>query len=141
MRDVLNSIEFKLNTSSFQYFNANPEGNNTDDCVVRAISAATNQSWEDTLMGLTECAIKYKLMIHDPKLYDKYLNEIGWQKQKQPRKRNNKKYTGKEWVKKFDGDAIAHVGTFHIVYITHNHIFDTWDSSDGYVGNYWIKIK
>lgn len=134
MRDIIKSIKF--NTSAFQYYNANPKDKNTDDCVVRAISAATGISWEDTLMGLTQCAIKYKLMIHDPDLYNKYLKELGWEKQKQPHKRNNKKYSGKEWVNKFNGDAVAHIGTHHIVYVTYNHVFDTWDSTDGCIGNF-----
>ena len=137
MNDILKTIS--QNHTAFQYYNANPKDKNTTDCVVRAIAAATGMTWEKTLMELTMCALQHKLMIHDPDLYTKYLKQIGWVKQKQPRKRNNKKYTGKEWVKQFKGDAIAHIGDHHIVYVTHGKVLDTWDSTDGIIGNYWTK--
>ena len=37
----------------YQYYNCNPNGNRVGDCVVRAISKALNQSWEDTYIDLT----------------------------------------------------------------------------------------
>ena len=37
----------------YQYYNCNPNGNRVGDCVVRAISKALNQSWEDTYLDLT----------------------------------------------------------------------------------------
>lgn len=33
----------------FQYYNANPLGRNVDDCAVRAISKATDKSWDRTV--------------------------------------------------------------------------------------------
>lgn len=137
IEEVLENI--KYNRSVFQYFNANPSGNNTNDCVIRSICAATGSEWDDVLSELTKCALKHKLMVDDPDLYSKYLKSIGWEKQKQPKKRNGKKYTGREWVAIFKGNAIAHMGTHHMVYVSHNKVWDTWDSSDGIVGNYWVK--
>jgi len=32
----------------FKYYNANPFGRLVNDCTVRAISLATNQSWDKT---------------------------------------------------------------------------------------------
>ena len=37
----------------YQYYNCNPNGNRVGDCVVRAISKALNQPWEDTYIDLT----------------------------------------------------------------------------------------
>ena len=37
----------------YSYFNCNPKGNRVGDCVIRAISKALNQSWEDTYIDLT----------------------------------------------------------------------------------------
>lgn len=127
------------NSTAFQYFNANPEERNTTDCVVRAISAATEMEWEDVLMGLTKCAIKHKLMVHDPDLYAKYLKELGWEKQKQPRKSNGQKYRGYEWAPLIKENAIAHIGAHHIVFVGHGKVWDTWNSSEGIIGNYWVK--
>ena len=127
------------NYTEFQYFNANPYGNNTNDCVIRSICAATGMEWDDVLNGLTKCALKHKLMVDDPVLYTKYLKEIGWEKQKQPKKGNGRKYKGNEWVHVFNGNAIAHIGNHHMAYVSHGKVWDTWDSTEGVVGNYWVK--
>lgn len=35
-------------TSTFHYYNANPKNKVDDDCVIRAICTALNQSWAQT---------------------------------------------------------------------------------------------
>ena len=37
----------------YSYYNANPYKIRVGDCVIRAISKALNQSWEDTYIDLT----------------------------------------------------------------------------------------
>ena len=137
MQEILKTID--KNPSVFQYYNANPYGNNTNDCVIRSICGVTGSDWDDVLIDLTMCAIKYKKMIDDPDLYAKYLKENGWKKCKQPKKSNGKKYKAYEWAPTFKGKAIAHVGEHHMVMISHGKVWDTWYSADGVVGNYWIK--
>lgn len=125
--------------SPYHYHNENPKGRKTDDCVIRAIATATGQTWDDTLRGLTECAIKHKYMINCPSLYDKYLKELGWEKQKQPRRSDNKRYRACEFVKKFKGITIANLGAQHVACIKYGQVWDIWDSSNEVVGNYWVK--
>lgn len=36
----------------FVRYNNNPKQNKTSDCVIRAISFATNKSWEDIYIGI-----------------------------------------------------------------------------------------
>jgi hypothetical protein len=124
---------------AYRYYNENPKNRRTDDCVVRAISTATGQTWDDTLMGLTKCALKHKYMIHCPELYGKYLEELGWVKQKQPRKSDNKRYRASEFVETFRGVAVAHLGTQHVACIKDGQVWDIWNSSNEVVGNYWVK--
>ena len=137
MQEILKTID--ENPSVFQYYNANPYGRNTNDCVIRAICGVTGREWEDVLMDLTMCAIKHKLMVDDPDLYTKYLKENGWKKCRQPKKANGKKYKAYEWAPLFKGKAIAHVGAHHMVMVSHGKVWDTWYSLDGVVGNYWTK--
>lgn len=40
---------------AYIYFNNNPLGKSTGDCVIRAISIALNQSWDETYWDLCEC--------------------------------------------------------------------------------------
>ena len=125
----------------YHYHNENPKDRRTDDCVVRAIATATGQSWDKTLMGLTQCALKHKYMIHCPELYGKYLKELGWVKQKQPKKSNNKKYKASEFLQNFKGTAVANLGTFHVACLKDGQVWDIWDSSNEIVGNYWTKMR
>lgn len=137
-------------TATYHFYNANPKGRKTTDCVVRAICTALQQDYNKTVMELAElqCTTGYDSC--DSKLYDKYLQNKGWVKQKQPRKDNNTKYTGDEFCRKISKDVgfigvniIAHIGGNHIVCIKDINgafkVHDTWDSTDRCIGNYWIK--
>lgn len=43
------------------YYNPNPEGRTTGDCIIRAISRVTNKDWERTYLGV--CL--QGLLLHD----------------------------------------------------------------------------
>lgn len=126
-------------TKWFKFYNANPKNRRSDDCVIRAIATATDKSWEEVLQGLFEIALKEKRILSEVECYGKYLVKLGWTKQKQPRKSDNTKFTGREFVTQFKGVAIAHIGGHHIVCIKGGKVWDTWDSTDGCIGNYWVK--
>ena len=140
------------NTSTFYFFNANPHNRIAADCVARAISTALEQSWEQTIRELTEIGIKYGYVFNEKKCYEKYLTQKGWKKMKQPRKSDGTKFTGKEFCRnltRYDSDIdtgntdmhhiIAHIGGHHIVAIVDGKVRDIWDSTDGCIGNYWVK--
>lgn len=63
----------------FIKFNNNPKNNITKDCVIRAISFATNKSWEDTYRELTELGIKKGLILNDRKNWKAYLKKLGYE--------------------------------------------------------------
>lgn len=128
-----------MNTSYFKYYNANPKNKKTTDCVVRAICTALDQSYEQTLREMAELQIKTGYDMSDVKGFGKYLESKGWTKQKQPRKSNNTKYTGWEFVKIFNGVCVANIGGNHTVCIKEGKVHDIWDSTDGCIGNYWTK--
>lgn len=127
------------NTDTFEYYNTNPKGKLTTDCVARAISTALEQTWEYTVIDLAQFAIETGYDTHDPKGYGKYLESKGWTKQKQPRKANNNKYTGKEFCKIFKGTCVANIGGGHVVCVRDGKVFDTWDSTEYTIGNYWTQ--
>ena len=128
-------------TSAFHYYNANPHNRFGGDCVVRALCTAMNQTWEQTVRELTELGIKYGYLLNDDKCYAKYLEQKGWVKHKQPRMWDNTKLTGKDFCSIVDKSkpVIAHIGGHHIVAIVNGQVNDIWDSTDGCIGNYWIK--
>ena len=133
-------------TKTFHYYNANPKGRITTDCVIRAIATALEQDYNKTVMELAEMQCKTGYDDGDKKLYDKYLQSKGWVKCNQPRKNDNTKYTGKEWCRELQRlncrsrmRMVANIGGHHIVAIIDGKVWDIWNSTDGCIGNYWIK--
>ena len=126
-------------TDTFKYYNANPKGRITCDCVARAICTALNKPYKYILMEMIELSIETGYEYTDGKLIDKYLNSKGWTKNKQPRKSDNTKFTGEEFAKLFKGTCVANIGGHHMVCIKDGKVHDTWNSTDGCIGNYWTK--
>ena len=147
------------NTPYFTYYNANPKDKRSSDCVLRAISLATGKSWDEVLDDLVVFSHKYKEMPNDKKCFSKYLESMGFEIQKQPRKSDNTKYTGREFCNLLNGlytdsttdtvtsyDIVAKIGGHHLIAILLDNdnrykVFDIWDSTDGSIGNYWIRKR
>lgn len=147
------------NTRTFRYYNANPKGRMTCDCTARAISTALEKPWRDVVLEMAQLSVETGYSASSKECIDRYLKQNGYTKKAQPRKRDNTKYTGVEfcnfqqtWLpymmlrgeKWRDGVAIspriiANIGGGHIVAIVDGVINDTWNSSDGCIGNYWTK--
>ena len=145
-------------TKVFHFYNENPKDHRTGDCVIRAIGLATELGWDEVYKSLCKYGYKKKLMPNDKQCYDKWLQENGWVKHKQPRKSDNTKYTGiefcnllQDWIHDDDligceykgvvisRSIIAHIGGHHLVAIVDGKINDIWYSQDGCIGNYWTK--
>ena len=126
-------------TKTFHYYNANPKNRITGDCAFRAICTALGQTWEETVMDMAMLSCENGYAINDKKGIEKYMEKKGWITMKQPRKANGTKYTGKEFCKIFKGTCVANIGGYHIVCIKNGKVHDIWDSTDGCIGNYWIK--
>lgn len=134
------------NTDTFTWYNANPKGKIIGDCVLRAISTAEGESWETTYKKMFDLSVKRGEIFNDKKFIEAYLKSIGYTKMKQPRKTNNKKYTGSDWCKELQriGNTktiIANIGGHHIVCIKDNKVLDIWNSTCKCIGNYWIRVE
>lgn len=129
-------------TSTFHFYNQNPKNKYVGDCVIRAISLATEQTWDKVYEDLCQLGFKMKAMPNEPKVYSKYLKDLGWIKHNQPRLADNRKYTGKQFCRieaKGGKKYLAHIGGHHIVCINDKRVWDIWDSTEGCIGNYWTK--
>lgn len=137
------------NSEHFEFYNANPKGKKTDDCVVRAIAVANGKTWDEVFNALCEIAKKYKVMPNDEKCYGKYLKSLGWIKVSQPRKEDNKKYTAAELCEqltayKHTAPRIVNVGCGHVACMKpidgRFKVVDTWDCTSYCVGQGWVLI-
>lgn len=132
-------MKIPKDTSTFRYYNANPKNKHTTDCVVRAICTALEQSYEQTVKELTELWLQTGYDMCEPKCFGQYLELKGWIKKKQPRKADNTKYTGKEFVKIFKDVCVANIGGNHTVCIKDGKVLDIWDSTENCIGNFWTR--
>ena len=136
-------------TSTFHYHNANTKNRITTDCVVRAISTALELPYCVVCFEMAELQCETGYDMSENKCIDMYLQSKGWVKHSQPRKEDNKKFTGKEfcdWLgdglyinNKPAGRVVANIGGGRIVAIIDCKVWDTWDSTDGCIGIYWTK--
>lgn len=114
----------------FQYYNANPLGRRVNDCTVRAISLALNESWDETYEKLSQFARVRGLMPDDIMCIDEFLERHFVQL-------CGCKYTYQITV----GDFIKQhpYGTYlitmngHITCAKDGKIYDTFDPSDRFV--------
>ena len=59
----------------WKYYNANPEHNNVNDCVVRAISKAEGKSWDKTYQELSKIAQYDGILLDDVDFVEEYLDK------------------------------------------------------------------
>lgn len=59
---------------NYQYYNANPLGRRVNDCTIRAISLATNRSWDQTYEELSKFAQAQGMMLDEVNHIDQYLD-------------------------------------------------------------------
>ena len=120
------------------FFNNNPQGLKIGDCVVRAISAAMNQSWERTYIDLCIEGFMYKDMPNANSVWASYLHSKGWKRRSIPDTCPDC-YTAAEFAAEHpEGVYIAATGS-HAVCIKNGNIIDNWDSSDETVTYYFER--
>lgn len=127
----------------FFEYNVNPKQRKTGDCCVRAIVGTLGIDYRTAIDKCAYYAKRDCYGITDKQVVEAVLNEYGWVKMKQPRKKNGKKYTVREMDKILtkeqmkEGVLITIAG--HHTCITEGYLQDTWDCGTKTVGNYYVK--
>lgn len=138
-------------TEFFHFYNANPKDRRTSDCVVRALSTALNQSWEQTYKELFEIAMKKCTAPEDISCVYEYLTKKGCVRIAQPKRRDGTKFTGEEvcyliqegkfvdnWgVCLLYKNYFMNIGSGHCSCIIDGKINDIWNCSYDKVGVMW----
>lgn len=117
-------------SKKFKYLNLNPQKREVDDCVVRAIALATQTSWYETYIMLSDLAMKDCVLLNDSNFVEKFLDDNFTKEQ--------------HMCKKCTIDDISLPnGVFlitiqgHITCIIDNCVYDTWDCRDEIVWGLW----
>ena len=138
-------------TQYYHFFNKNPKGRRTTDCVVRAAATVLNQSWEQTYKDLFELGISSGRPPEDDWVVSKYLESKGCLKISQPKKIDGTKFTGEELCHLIQEDCFIsnhgmnlseynffiNIGTHHCSCIIKGKINDIWNCSYDKVGRMW----
>ena len=112
----------------YSYYNANPYKIRVGDCVIRAISKALNQPWEDTYIDLTIQGYLMGDLLSSNAVWGAYLKSKGFTRDIIS---NDcpECYTIEDFCNEHPkGIYIIGTGT-HAVCVIDSTIFDTWNSS------------
>lgn len=116
----------------YEYYNANPYGRHVSDCSVRAISLATEQSWEETYQQLANFAMKEGITFSEVEFIDDYLAE------RYPRYCNFKNITLRDFLElQLPGRYLVTMRG-HITCVIDGVCYDTFDPTDRLI---WCVYK
>lgn len=123
---------------AYFYYNANPKGIRTGDCVVRGISYFLGMNWIDTLHSLVNWGAERGLVLfHYRGFYNQYLVEKGYKKKKVP----NKEWTVNDFCNYYAEDNKCYLIQCprHITVIHSKNIIDSWDCGHLKVLGFWER--
>lgn len=122
----------------YLFWNSNPKGLKIGDCVVRALSAALNQSWERTYVDLCIEGFMFKDMPNSNSVWDSFLRSKGYKRYAIPDTCPECYTIGQFAEDNPKGIYIVATGS-HVVCIDNGAIKDNWDSSDEIPTYYYTK--
>ena len=108
---------------NFEYYNANPYGNDISDCVIRSLSVLTDRSWREVYNELTDLAGDVGLMFDRVEFVEDYLDD------RYDRQCHYSKTIG-EFAREYSKGRYAVTMNGHITAIIDGIIIDTFDPSN-----------
>lgn len=105
----------------YKYYNANAIGNDTSDCVVRAIARAEGISWDEAYEKLSDIAQSKGLLLDDVNFVEDYLDERYYRVQ------HYSKTVG-EFTEEYPIGTYILTMQGHVTVIEDGTVFDTFDT-------------
>lgn len=113
----------------YKYFNPNPAGKRANDCTIRAIAKATDQSWTDVYVGMFLKGYEMKDMLASNAVWSAYLLERGFTRHALPNHYHDT-YTVRDFANDHpNGTYVLGTGS-HAVAVVDGDYYDSWDSGD-----------
>lgn len=125
----------------FTKVNVNPSGRKASDCVIRAIMSATGKTWREVYDGLCNIGRELHDLPNTKRVYESYLENLGWTKQKMPKFADGTRYTVAEFADANSAGVYVISVAKHMTILKHGELLDTWNCSYKSVGNFWAKNK
>ena len=123
---------------AFSFYNPNPKNARVGDCAVRAISKATNQSWQDVYVGLVAEGLALKDMPSANYVWGMYLKKFGFQ-DRVVASSCPECVTVSEFALSHPKGRYVLATQNHVVAVVDGDYFDTWDSGNEIVLYFFTK--
>lgn len=122
----------------FRKYNPNPSRLHVGDCVIRSITSATGDIWENVYIELALQGYMMHDMPSANRVWGEYLHNHGFKRRIIPDTCPDC-YTVKDFCEDYpQGTYVVSTGT-HAVCIKSGDYYDTWDSGNEPVIYYWTK--
>lgn len=122
---------------AYEYFNNNPSDKKVGDCVVRAVSLATNESWDKTYIALSLLGFLMKDVFSSNAVWGAYLMQNGFDRYAIPNT-CPECYTISDFASDHPkGVYVLATGT-HVVTVIDGSYMDSWDSGSE-IPQYYFK--
>lgn len=106
-----------------------------DDCVVRSIAIAMNKPYRDVFDDLMRMGLEIGAYPNHDKVWQKYLKDNGWVKNKPPRNAQGKYIKLANWTEAPARCVIRN--SRHLTCVVDGTVHDTWDCRYRPVNSYW----
>ena len=119
-------------------YNTNPVSNLVGDCVVRAISILTDETWDDVYWGIAIQGFLIKDMPSSNSVWGEYLTRKGFRRKVIPNT-CPACYSVREFCEEHPyGKYLLATGS-HVIAVVDGDYYDTWDSGDEIPIYYWER--
>ena len=122
---------------SWQFYNPNPLGLNTGDCVIRALTLAFGRTWDEVYEMVANYGFETKTMPSSNDSWTALLRKRGFKRYIIPDECPDC-YTIRDFCEDHpDGVYVLATGT-HVVTCIDGDYYDSWDSGNEIPSFYWI---
>lgn len=114
---------------AYIYYNPNPSGQRTGDCVIRAIAKVTDTSWEKSYIDLALQGYMMYDLSSNNRVWGSYLESRGFKKRYLPDVCPDC-YTVKDFCKDYSKGIYVLATGSHAIAVINGNYYDVWDSGD-----------
>ena len=123
---------------SYIYYNPNPKGKDTGDCVVRALTLLFDKNWYDVYTELCSLGFDMCELPSSDRLWGKYLQDRGYKRTPLP-DYCPICYTVSDFCRENQQGQYLLALNGHVVYVLNGNYYDSWDSENKYPLFVWKK--
>ena len=124
----------------FIRYNANPKDWKTGDCVVRALAAATQKTWEEVYEELCEIGKKKCRMPNEDQVINAFLKQNGFFPVKQEKDECGNWLDIEQLIDTYPEDILVIRTRRHLTTALQGTLVDTWNCSGQKAGRFYVKM-